>query len=66
MKKAFIVPANTITKMLFLAASTVMDSRSSEKFIFVNNNDRKWWTSFFHEDSITISLGGSSVGFASF
>ena len=63
MKNAFIVPADTVTRMLFAAASAIMDKRSREKFKLIKSDDRNWWLPYFHEDTITISLGGSSSGF---
>ena len=63
MKNAFIVPADTVTRMLFAAASAIMDKRSREKFKLIKSDDRNWWLPYFHEDTITTSLGGSSSGF---
>ena len=54
-----------MTRMLFVAASAIMDRRSREKFKLIKNDDRNWWYPYFHEDIITISLGGSSSGYQS-
>ena len=63
LKNAFIVPANTVTRMLFIAASAMMDERSREKFKLIKTGDMNWWSSLFHGQSITTALGGYSQGY---
>lgn len=62
MKKAFIVPANTITRMLFLGASALMDERSRQKFVLIKSDEINWWTNYFPQSVLQDSLSGLNQG----
>jgi hypothetical protein len=62
LKKAFIVPANTITRMLFLGASALMDERSRQKFILIKSDETNWWKNYFPENVLLGSLSELNKG----
>ena len=56
LQKAFVVPANSVTRMLFYGASALMDERSREKFTLIRGDDTSWWKSILPENVLSPSL----------
>lgn len=56
LQKAFVVPANSVTRMLFYGASALMDERSREKFTLIRGDDTNWWKSLLPENVLSPTL----------
>jgi CRAL/TRIO domain len=62
LQKAFVVPANSVTRMLFYGASALMDERSREKFSLIRGDDTNWWKSILPENVLSPSSTKSKEG----
>ena len=60
LQKAYIVPANSVTRMLFYGASALIDERSREKFILIKGDDTNWWKNILPKNVLSPSMTSSS------
>ena len=65
LKKAYVVPVNSVTRMIFAAASSSIDEKSRGKIHLVKDDEISWWKSIFHPMIIPRDLGGWSDGYES-